>query len=148
MKRFKFNLESVLKYRESVERYERGILSGLNAQLVLFLDELARLQSDYMAESAEFEKMSKNGMTVAQIISKHAILENIELFIEKKLEEIEEHRKLITKQTNVVVKAKRDTKTMDKLKEAKYGEYVKSENKATELFIEEFVAHRALVKNQ
>ena len=43
MKKFKFNLESVLKYRESSERQEKGVLSVMNAQLNGLLDELAKL---------------------------------------------------------------------------------------------------------
>jgi hypothetical protein len=78
MKRFKFNLESVLKYRESVARYEKGILSELNAKLASLLLELAKLNGDYREAAAEFEKMPEGGISVRDIRSKHAIMENIE----------------------------------------------------------------------
>jgi len=127
-----------------MERQEKGVLSGLNAQLMRLLNELEKLNNDYMTEAAEFERLTTEGITVHEIKAKHTIMENIEYYIEKKLEEIEEQQKLITKQTAVVVRAMRDTKTMDRLKEIKHEEYVKSENKENELFIEEFVSHKAV----
>ena len=148
MKRFKFNLESVLKYRESIERYEKGILSELNAKLAELLEQLQKLNSDYSKTAAEFERMSREGISVHDIRSKHVIMENIEFYIQKKMGEIEAQRKLINKQTEVVVRAMRDTKTMDRLKEIKYDEYLKNENKAQEKFVEEFVSHQMAVQNQ
>ena len=148
MKKFKFNLESVLKYRESIERQEKGVLSGLNAHLVMLLNQLEKLNQDYNAEAAEFERMSMEGITVHDIKSKHVVMENIEFYIEKKIGEIEAQQRRISVQTAMVVKAMRDTKTMDKLKEIKYDEYVKSENKENELFIEEFVAQKAFSLRQ
>ena len=143
MKRFKFNLESVLKYRESIERQEKGVLSGYNAQLIILLKELEKLNDDYKYEAVQFERMAQEGISVNELKSKHAIMENIEFYIEKKIEEVERQQRLISTQTTVVVRAMRDTKTMDRLKEIKYGEYQKSENKENELFIEEFVAQQA-----
>ena len=140
MKRFKFNLESVLKYRENVERYEKGVLSGLNAKLASLFLELAKLNGDYREAAAEFEKMSEEGISVRDIRSKHAIMENIEFYIEKKTREIEAQQRLITKQTAVVVKTMRDSKTVNRLKELKYEQYIKDENKEQEKFIEEYLA--------
>jgi hypothetical protein len=42
------------------------------------------------------------------------------------------------------VKAMRETKTMETLKEIRYDEYKKKEAKENELFIEEFTAHKAV----
>jgi len=146
MKRFKFNLESVLKYRESIERQEKGILSGLNAELANLLNEREKLNGDYRQTIDEFERISLEGISVNEIRSRHALMENIEFYIAKKTKEIEEQRLKISKQTAIVVRAMRDTKTMDRLKEIKYEEYVKSENKTQERFIEEFVAHQEFSK--
>jgi len=146
MKKFKFNLESVLKYRASVEKYEKGILAGMNARLAELLGELAKLESDYKAESAEFARMSGEGISIHDIRSKHVILENIEFYIEKKINEIEAQRRIISKQTTVVVRAMRDTKTMDKLKEIKREEYTKAENKEQEKFVEEYISRQLITQ--
>jgi flagellar export protein FliJ len=147
MKKFKFNLESVLKYRESVERYEKGILSELNAKLAEFVRELEKLNGDYKKASAEFEKMSGEGISVHDIRSNHAIMENIEFYIEKKAQEIEAQHRRITKQTAVVVKTMRESKTMGRLKEIKYEKYVKGENKEQEKFVEEYALRQLTNSN-
>ena len=146
MKKFKFNLESVLKYRASVERYEKGILAALNAKLRELMDELAKLNADHAKESLKFERMIRDGISVHEIKSHHAIIENIEFYIEKKSAEIEAQRRLIGKQTAVVVKAMRESKTMDRLKEMKHDEYIKAENKEHEKFVEEYITRQLITK--
>ncbi|MCL2096296.1 MAG: flagellar export protein FliJ [Oscillospiraceae bacterium] len=146
MKKFKFNLESVLKYRESSERQEKGVLSVMNAQLNGLLDELAKLNSDYGGTARELEEASGGGISIMEIRSKYAILENIAFYIAKKTEEIEEQKRHISRQTAVVTRAMRATKTMDRLKELRYKEYVKNENREQEKFIEEFVSQRQMSK--
>ena len=148
MKRFKFNLESVLKYRASVERQEKGVLSGLNAQLNILLNALDKLNSDYSAAAFAFEKMSLEGVSVHEIRSHHVIMENIEFYVAKKIKEIEAQRKLVERQTAVVVRAMRETKTMDRLKELRYEEYIKKENKEQERFVEEFVSQQEFIKKK
>lgn len=142
MKKFKFNLETVLKYRESIESFEKNVLSTLNGHMIMLLNQLENLKKSYENALDDFEKRSAKGMLIQEVLSCQAIIKGIELNIESKLDEIEEHRKKITKQTTVVVKATQDKKTIDKLKENNFKKYTKAENKAEELYIEEFVSNK------
>ena len=148
MKKFKFNLENVLKYRKNIESYEKTILSGYNGQLVKLVDDLEALNGEYERLSDEFEELSSKGITVHQIRASHAMMENLEFGIEQKVKEIEDQEKLISKQTGVVMSAIRDTKILDKLKELKFEKYRQDENKSNELFIEEFVSYQSLVNSE
>ena len=145
MKKFKFNLENVLKYRKNVESYEKTVLSGYNGHLLKLLDELEALNISYEKTAEEFEELSSRGITVHQIRSSHAMMENLEYSIEQKVKEIEAQQRLINRQTNVVMNAIKDAKILDKLKETKFEKYKKSENKSNEAFIEEFVSYQSLV---
>ena len=147
MKKFKFNLENVLKFRINVESYEKTVLSGYHVQLNKLLDELEVLNSSYERVADEFEELSGRGITVHQIRSSHAMMENLEYGIELKIKEIEAQQKLIAKQTNVVVNAMKDTKILNNLKEAKFEKYKKNENKSNELFIEEFVSYQSITND-
>ncbi|MCL2773719.1 MAG: flagellar FliJ family protein [Oscillospiraceae bacterium] len=148
MKKFKFNLENVLKYRKNVESYEKTVLSGYNGHLLKLLDELEALNRDYERISEEFEELSSRGITVHQIRSSHAMMENLEYSIERKIKEIETQQKLINRQTNVVMNAIKDAKILDKLKETKLEKYKKSEDKSNEAFIEEFVSYQSLTNDK
>jgi len=143
MKKFRFNLESVLKYRENTEENEKSVLAGLNAQLASLMRQLAALRDEYAAKAEEFEEEAKSGVTVHEIRANHAFLKNIDYGIELKIKEIEHQSKLVTHQTAVVVRAMQDTKTLDKLKEQKFKKYTKEEQKAHEKFVEEFVTNTA-----
>lgn len=142
MKKFKFNLESVLKYRKNIESYEKTVLSGYNGHLAQLLDELEELNKNYEQVADEFEELTRQGITVHELRASHAMMENLEFCIENKIKEIETQEKLINKQKNVVINAMRDTKILDNLKEVKLEKYKKDENKSNELFLEEFVSYQ------
>jgi len=139
MKKFKFNLESVLRYRTNTERNEKTVLANMNAQLMEYERQRAALQDEYSAKAKEFEEISSQGVTVYEIRSNHAFMKNIAYGIEIKTQEIEDQTALVEGQTDVVVRAMQDTKTLDRLKEKKYKTYAHGERKADEKFIEEFV---------
>jgi len=139
VKKFKFNLESVLKYRENTEENEKSVLAGLNAQLASLFRQLADLRDEYAQKAREFEEEAKSGITVHDVRSNHAFLKNIDYGIELKIKEIEDQNKLVAQQTAVVIRAMQDTKTLDKLKEQKFKKYTKEEQKEQEKFVEEFV---------
>lgn len=140
MKKFKFNLESVLKYRVNTEENEKNVLAGLNAQLAQLVAELANLRSEYAERAREFEELSKQGVTVHEIRSNHAFLKNIEYGMELKIKEIEEQNKIVAKQTAVVVRAMQDTNTLNKLKEKKFTQYTKDVQKSEDKSIEEMAS--------
>ena len=143
MKKFKFNLESVLKYRAHTEENEKMVLAGLNAHLADLIRQLKDLRDEYSRKAGEFEEESKNGMTVHDVRANHAFLKNIDCLVEIKLKEIEDQNKLIARQTEVVVRAMQDTKTLDRLKEEKFKKYTEEEQKEQEKFVEEFVMNAA-----
>jgi flagellar FliJ protein len=142
MKKFKFNLESVLRYRENTEENEKNVLANLNHRLAALVQQLSALRGEYSDRAREFEAQSKEGITVHDIRSNHAFLKNIEYGIEIKLQEIDEQNKLVTRQTAVVVRAMQDTKTLDKLKENKFKIYTKEEQKIHERLIEEMASQK------
>jgi flagellar FliJ protein len=142
MKRFKFKLENVLKYRVSTEKNEKSTLAGLNAELAAIERQRARLHDEYVTRAKEFESAASVGVTVHEIRSAHAFMKNIERGIEIKDREIEDQSKLVQEQTAVVVKAMQDTKVLDKLKEQRFKEHTAEERKAEERFVEEFVTNK------
>jgi flagellar FliJ protein len=142
VKKFKFRLESVLRYRQNTEENEKAVLANLNAELANFMQQLEDLRSEYAYRAKEFEVTAQSGVTVQDIRANHAFLKNIEYGIELKLEEIEAQNKLIARQTAVVVRAMQDTKTLDRLKERKFEIYTKEAEKAQEKFIEELALQK------
>ena len=147
MKKFKFKLETVLKYREMIEEQEKIKLAQLNAEMFRLTSELEQLRILYKNEISDFEQSMRNGIKIQEISGKQVIIKSMEYAIENKLKEISEQQKLINRQMAVVVKATQDKKVIEKLKERSLKRYKKTLLKANERFIEEFISYKSHVED-
>lgn len=139
MKKFFFPLDTVLSYKEQV-------LDGLKAEHAKILlkvreceraiEELERLHEEC---TAEFRQNKMNGIKISEIHTYENYLEALGVKIRQKQEQL---KRLMIKEEakrNEVVEAKKETSSIDKLKEKKLKEYDKQVQKEEEQFIEEFV---------
>ena len=142
MKKFTFSLKSVKNYKEK-------LLENLKLEHAAIIAEVAA-QRDLIGGMEETERVvnselnERNSMGIAP--HEHAnyrrylkVLENdIKHEYEKlyRLERKEEEKRL------EVVEMKKETSTLEKLEEKKLEEYNFLENKAQEIFIEEFVSNK------
>ena len=142
MKKFIFSLETVKNYKES-------LLDNLKLEHAAILAEIAS-QQNLIGSMEKTEKLvncelnERNSQGIAP--HEHAnyrrylkVLENdIKLEYEKlyRLERKEEEKR------KEVVEMKKETSSLEKLEEKKLEEYNFLENKAQELFIEEFVGNK------
>ena len=140
MKKFYFALDTVLRYKEQV-------LDGLKAEHARILakvrdceraiEELERRHQDC---TEELRQNKMDGITVRAIDTYENYLESLGLQIRQKREYLEQLRKKEEAKRNEVVEAKKETSSIDKLKEKKLEAYNKEVQKEDEQFIEEFVA--------
>ncbi|MEZ3435906.1 MAG: flagellar export protein FliJ [Lachnospiraceae bacterium] len=142
MKKFFFPLDTVLSYKEQV-------LDGLKAEHAKILlkvreceraiEELEQLHEEC---TAEFRQNKTNGIKISEIHTYENYLEALGVKIRQKQEQL---KRLVIKEEakrNEVVEAKKETSSIDKLKEKKLKEYDKQVQKEEEQFIEEFVTTR------
>jgi len=147
MKRFKFQLESVLDYKQQ-------ILDALMVELGK-LQEQVRLQTDIRDAASknmkdydeECTRRKMEGMTILEAIE----CESCQKVLEKKLKHEEEKLARVKRQCETkrlqVVEARKDTYTLEKLKDIKRGEYNKAVAKAEERTIEDLTATRRIMGN-
>ena len=143
MKKFFFPLDKVLDYKEQV-------LDGLKAEHARILmkvreceraiEELEQLHRDC---TAEFRKNKLNGITISEIHTYENYLEALGVKIRIKQDQLEKLKLREEAKRNEVVEAKKETSTLDKLKEKKREEYDKEVQKEEERFIEEFVTTKS-----
>ena len=139
MKKFFFPLDTVLSYKEQV-------LDGLKAEHAKILAKvreceraIEELEQLHYECTDEFRKNKMNGIKISEIHTYENYLESLGLKIRQKQEQL---KRLMIKEEakNEVVEAKKETSSIDKLKEKKRQEYDKVVQKEEEQFIEEFVA--------
>ena len=143
MKKFFFPLDQVLDYKEQV-------LDGLKAEHARILmkvreceraiEELEQLHRDC---TAEFRKNKLNGIKISEIHTYENYLEALGVKIRIKQDQLEKLKLREEAKRNEVVEAKKETSTLDKLKEKKREEYDKEVQKEEERFIEEFVTTKS-----
>mgnify|MGYP001851247878 FL=1 len=142
MKKFKFSLEMVLNYKQQVLEALQGehaaALSRLREQEQL----LERMWQEYREYNEEYCEKKAAGMTISEALSYQSGLRVLESRIQKETEQLERFRKDEERKRERVVEARKETASIEKLREKKLGAYQKAVAKSEELFIEEFVSSR------
>ncbi len=142
MKKFKFSLEMVLHYKQQVLEALQGehaaALSKLREQEQL----LEQMWKEYREYNEEYCEKKRVGMTISQALTYQNGLRVLESQIQKETDKLEVFRKDEEKKRERVVEARKETASIEKLREKKLGMYQKALAKSEELFIEEFVSSR------
>ena len=139
MKKFRFSLETVLDYKQEVlsalQTEHAAILARVHAQE----DLLEELENYYSELDAEFTERKLEGITILDAMQYEQYLRATERQIEEAVEILERLRAEAAAKRLEVVEAKKDTSSIEKLREKKLDSYNKAVQKSEELIIEEFV---------
>ena len=140
MKKFKFALDTVLSYKQQV----LGVLQGEHAEAVArvraqeaLLEELWR---EYRDCDGEYHRRAEEGLAITDALMYQSALRAAELEIQRETKRLEELEAEAEKRREAMVEAKKETSSIEKLKEKNLEAYHKEEAKSEELFIEEFVS--------
>lgn len=140
MKKFKFSLDTVLSYKQQVLEALQGehalALAAVREQEAL----LERLWRQYRDYNAEYRQRAEEGLLLTEALMYQNGLRAAEREIQMETARLEELRAEEEKRREKVVEAKKDTSSIEKLKEKKLDDYHRAEAKSEEAFIEEFVS--------
>ncbi len=139
MKKFRFSLETVLDYKQEVlsalQAEHAAILARVHAQE----DLLEELENYYSELDAEFTERKLEGITILDAMQYEQYLRATERQIEEAVEILKQLQAEAEAKRLEVVEAKKDTSSIEKLREKKLDSYNKAVQKSEELIIEEFV---------
>ena len=140
MKKFQFNLDTVLHYKQQVmdERQNEYSAALLRAQKQE--ERLHEAENEYAELNLEFRRAESEGITVAEALRYENGLRFLEMNIRKEELLLEECRKKAEEKRQQLVAARQETSSLEKLKEKKLETYQKEAQKSEELFIEEMVS--------
>lgn len=140
MKKFKFSLDTVLSYKQQVLEALQGehalALAAVREQETLLED----LWQEYREYNAEYRRRAEEGLVLTEALMYQNGLRAAEQEIQRQTQRLEDLRAEEEKKRERVVEAKKDTSSIEKLKEKKLDAYHKAEAKSEEAFIEEFVS--------
>ena len=141
MKKFSFSLDTVLDYKDQIlesKQNEHGkAMAAQNEQEKIII----KLKSQYHTYKEELNEKRKQGLTVIEAISYESYMNHLDSMIRIENEKLEDLKEYQEQKRGEVVEAKKETSTIEKLKDKKKKEYDKIFLKKDELFIEEFVSN-------
>ena len=129
MQKFRFSLNTVLAYKQQIEDSLQSEYSAALARVREQEETLEALRQAYRDCGAEYTALAYQGRLRA---------------FEREIEEGEKQLKQLQEQAEekrqAVVEARKETASLEKLKEKKLGEYNKAFSKSEELAVEEFIS--------
>ncbi|SEA42049.1 flagellar export protein FliJ [Oribacterium sp. KHPX15] len=143
MKKFQYNLQSVLEYKQR-------ILDDLKEQYAVrmkFVEEkkleIRNLRAKADALTVEFDEVKKTGAAIEKFLMYSSMIDNLDKQVEMEKEALKILQANADKKKDEVVAANIDVNKFVKLKEKKQMIYKAQEQKDQEAFIDEFVSNQA-----
>lgn len=141
MKKFSFSLDKVLDYKqqllEAVQAEHAAAIAAVQRQEAV----LQEAWRDYRAYNEDFCESKKNGLLITEALFYERRLRAMEERIHKETEKLDSLRQVEEQKRSAVVEMKKETASLEKLKEKKRNTYQKAVQKSEEAFIEEFVSN-------
>jgi len=148
MKKFQFSLETVLGYKQQVLDSLQAEHGAILAKVRQQEEHIEHLEADYQAMSSEFNQRKAEGITILDALKYEQYLRAME----RQIKEAHLHLLSLKKQEEQkraeVVEAKKDTSSIEKLKEKKLDAYNKAVQKSEEALIDEFVTTKRVMEAQ
>ena len=140
MKKFRFSLETVLDYKnqalEALRAEHGAILAQVRAKEQLIED----LETEHRQADDDFTQRKLEGINVLDAMSFEQYLRSLERKLQEEYRKLDRLRRREEDKRAQVVEARKETATIEKLKEHKLEDYRKAEQKDEEQRIEEFVS--------
>lgn len=145
MKKFSFSLDKVLDYKqqllEAVQAEHAAALSEVRRQE----ERIEELWQSYRAYNKEFCESKEAGLMITEALMYEGGLRAMERQIQQETLRLEELRKIEEQKRSAMIEARKETASLEKLKEKKLDIYQKAVQKSEEAFIEEFVSNSRAV---
>ena len=143
MKKFKFKLQPLVKYKETIERMQKEELKRAQEALRELQQEEQRLLQAYADNERSLEEALEKNENVAQALSEH------DYYFRYLRDAIKEVREMIVKAEQVVINCQekliitmKELKTYEKLRQEQYQEYLKEVKTEEEKEMDDIVSFK------
>ncbi|MDD3395480.1 MAG: flagellar export protein FliJ [Anaerotignum sp.] len=140
MKKFSFQLESVMNYKnqrlENKKAEHARIIAKVNEQN----QKIDSLGEKFKGINLEYNEKKVAGISIIEAMEYSGFLYKLEVEIQQEKRLLDDLKKIEEEKRAEVVEVKIETSTLEKLKEKKLESYNKEVQKSEERYIEEFVS--------
>lgn len=146
MAAFKFRLQKVLDYKQQVEDTKKQELFRL---MKIFYEEEKILHGFHellLKKLSEFEEKQQGVLDVLELLFYSGFIARLNDDIDRQREKLKQLAKQIEQKREEVISASKERRIMEKLREKKYGEFMKEESRREQKFLDE-IGNNAYVRN-
>ncbi|MEG1448177.1 MAG: flagellar export protein FliJ [Oscillospiraceae bacterium] len=148
MKKFSFNLEKILVYKDSILDKEKNALATIKGEKAQKEEELTTMVNRLSVAFSDKDKSVLAGKSVLELMNHKYFIDDLKKQIKAKKDEINLWTEKEEKQTKIVAECSKDVKRYEKLKEKKLEEYEKDIIKKDNEVISEFVSISYVAKGR
>lgn len=148
MKKFRFSLETVLDYKQQVLESLQIEHAAIQAKVRAQEERLRGLEEQHWELDAEFSQRKLKGIAILDAMKYEQYLRATERAIEEAEAVLEDLRRQEEAKRAQVVEAKKETASIEKLREKKLVGYNKALQKSEEAMIDEFVSTKRAMEAQ
>lgn len=139
---FIFSLRTLLKIKEDVEKEKKTIYARSLSKLDGLKAELNNLEDSLLLIYKDNKQGLKKTIQPATLRMYNNYIALLKRNIQQKIHDIGEQEKVTEKHRQEMIKANIERKTIDKLKEKEYEQYLIEENKKDQKMIDQLVSYK------
>lgn len=139
MKKFTFSLDRLLNYKRKLFDLEQAKLTELNAILYGQQQQKQQQEQERTAGARQLNERAKIGLNITEMAMRKNYLRELERQIQRTELAIRDTEQKIEQKKEELIQAKTEIRSIERLREKRLEEHNKKEEKAHELFIDEFV---------
>lgn len=140
MKKFRFSLDTVLDYKRQMLDSAKTEYGTAEADVNRQENIVHAVEQNYADYNNSYRTRQTAGMTVAEAMLAQNALRALEKEIRIELDRLYKLRRRAEEKRQIMVEAKKDTSTIEKLREKKLDTYNKELQKSEERLIDEFIS--------
>lgn len=149
MKKFKFTLEPVLKYKQTLEKKQKAELGRIMAILNQLQEELVLTEGKIGACKTSWAESLRQNRDLAAEMERHylylQLLQGQKQELAEKIATAEEEKKEIQRQLIIYMK---EIKTLNRLRTEQLAHHLEEVRKDEEKVLNDIISHRATAKSE
>ena len=148
MKKFKFTLQSLYKYKLTVEKNQKAELKSAELTLKKLLDEEQKLLCAYADTAWSLEKALAENVDVASELCKHdAYFKYLRDALKEIREKIVKAEEIVEKCRQALIKTMKELKTYSRLREEQYQSYLKEVKAEEDKETGDLVSYKTIIES-
>lgn len=145
MKKFKFSLDTVLAYKQQALDAAKAEHGAILARVREQEQVVAREEQCYREYNLEYRQRKEEGLTIGEAAVYQNGLRAQEMRIQREIDRLEALKKQEEEKRAQMIEAKKESASLEKLREQKLDAYNKAVQKSEEAMIDELISRNRAV---